>query len=193
MSRPDGDAEDLAGQALAALAGPQCGGCGEELERTASRWECPSGWCSRYLCPVCGHDETHSFYNGLLDSCEHLLAACTDDFVWLYSPFTCDDFPRMQAADDHAREDEVYDAVGERSSEVFGAAAPLLDAYLDGPWDSPFEPDLWERILGELTVRVLDTRWAGGHFYYTPRPAEAGTQIESLLARLQEGFQRLSR
>jgi hypothetical protein len=191
MGRPDVDAEDLAEQTLAALAGPQCGQCGEELDRTRFGWECPSQ-CPRYLCPVCGHDETESFYDGMSDSYAHLLAACTDDYVWLASPFACDDFPRMEAADEDARRDEVYEAVYERSSEVFGAAAPLLDAYWEGPYDPPIEEDLRERILGELSVPVRDTGWGTGHYYYTPRPAEAEAQIEALLDRLHEGFRRLS-
>src|SRR5688500_8897189 len=109
MSSPDGGAADLAEMTLAALAGPRCGGCDEELERTRFGWACPDQ-CSRYFCPVCGHDETESFYNGWGDSCVHLLSACTDDYVWLYSPIDWDDLPRMEAADDHARGDEIYEA-----------------------------------------------------------------------------------
>ena len=177
------DREDVAAQALAALAGGSgeaCGGCGAEVERSGSGWACPNG-CFRALCPVCGHD-----VSDFGDVCDHLLAS--PDYEtggWFYSPFGDFDLPQLEEA--YRYEDET----DELEDEEFGAAAPLLGGYEDGYYAPPFELELWERILGVLRVPVLEESWAGP-IYYTPQPAAAHAQITTLIDLLEQGFRRLA-
>ena len=180
----EGDREDVAAQALAALAGgsgEECGGCGAEIQRSGSGWACPDG-CFRALCPVCGAD--CSDFNG----CDHLLAAPDyDTGGWFYPPLDWDAVPRLAAdADDVECEDE-----DEREHELFGAAAPLLRAFVSGYRDLESDWDLWDSISAQLTVPVLEESWASP-MYYTPAPAAAHREIDTLLARLEEGFRRLA-
>ena len=184
----EGDREDVAAQALAALAGgsgEECGGCGAEIERTGSGWACPNG-CFRALCPVCGRDGS-DFHDVLRAPARRPRLRHRR---WFYSPF---DWDRRPAAGSGGRRRRGRTRTRTSGSTRCSAPRRRSSARTRAGTATRRRSGTSGIASNEaLSVPVLEELWASP-MYYTPRPAEAHWRRSTPCSTgCDEGFRRLA-
>jgi WD40 repeat protein len=165
----------LAQEALTALRGLNCSGCGCALDRRKGEYVCKR--CHIAHCPYCG--------SSAQARCRHRIAARTYG-VWTIYGEPCAVIPQISVV-----RGQLLDWSESQKQEVFQDGYPLLDIYGRGLLTQPSRGDLVAALVtltpGPVIPVVSSERSRNHEYIFAKEPAQALPRIKRALQCLHDG------